>query len=180
MTIAFTSAGKQARLNLTSDQGINVEQVSVVNRFARLTRPEINSGSRANNQCTEFGINDYAEGIQHHGQLSLVPNDLAWWDYESPRFGEKIAFTFARHACRHADIFSVLDGLGGVVEIALTIEILEARTEGGAVEWFQMVPILTVMGSSISWMPSADAMSGWILIRMDYYSCNHLFSCWLC
>ena len=47
--------------------------------------------------------------------------------------------------------FQVLDGLGGVVEIAQLSRFAPAARWSG----FQMVPILTVMGSSISWMPSS-------------------------
>ena len=64
---------KRADLRLTNDQGFSVDQVVVENSYVQMTRPLAGSDTGADNQCREFPINEYAQGISHHGQASLVP-----------------------------------------------------------------------------------------------------------
>ena len=134
---------KETTLGLTTNGGNSVEQISVRNRYVRMTRLEPGSGSRADSQCTEYGIDEYADGIQHHGQSSLMPNNvISGGTMDLLGFGGENSF----YLCSDTPVgifpvvFQVLDGRGGKTQIELTIEVLGARTPQGKVEWFAYSP----------------------------------------
>ena len=134
---------KETTLGLTTNVGNSVEQISVRNRYVRMTRLEPGSGSRADSQCTEYGIDEYADGIQHHGQSSLMPNNvISGGTMDLLGFGGENSFYLCSDtpAGIFPVVFQVLDGRGGKTQIELTIEVLEARTPQGKVEWFAYSP----------------------------------------
>ncbi|MDC3327582.1 hypothetical protein OAW16_01775 [Pseudomonadales bacterium] len=135
---------KPTSLGLTTDNGFLTDQVSVLNRYVRLTRLEVGSGSRAEEQCTEYPIDGYANGISHHGQGSLVPNNLiTGGTMDLLGFGGENSF----YLCSDTPVgiypvtFQIIDGRGGKVQTELVIEVLEERVAGGKVEWFPNKPV---------------------------------------
>ena len=129
---------KQADLTLINEQGLSVDQVVVENSYVQMTRLLAGSGNRADNQCSEFPINEFAEGVSQASQTLLIPDDLVvGGTMDLLGFGGENSF----YLCSDTPVgvypitFQVIDGRGGKIEIGLTIEVLETQTSGGSLAW---------------------------------------------
>ena len=137
-TFRIDGLSKQADLNLINEQGLSVDQVVVENSYVQMTRLLAGSGTRADNQCSEFPINEFAEGVSQASQTLLIPDDLVvGGTMDLLGFGGENSF----YLCSDTPVgvypitFQVIDGRGGKIEIGLTIEVF-----GDAdIRWFSCV-----------------------------------------
>ena len=139
---SFEAQGLPRRtdIGITSDDGSRVSDIQIENGYVRFTRLVEGTGSRAENQCAEYPINDYAQGISHHGSMSLIPSDvIAGGTMDLLGFGGENSFYLCSDTPigRYPIEFQVLDGRGGKTQISLLIEVSEETTPGGAIEWFK-------------------------------------------
>ena len=96
------------------------------------------TGSREYNKCSEFGIGDFAQGLDHHGQISLVPNNLiSGGSMNLMGFGGESSV----YVCQDTPpgeynlILTAVDGLGGRKEFSLTVIVSSNAVEGGSIRW---------------------------------------------
>lgn len=96
------------------------------------------TGSREYNKCSEFGIADFAQGLEHHGQISLVPDNLiAGGSMNLMGFGGESSVYVCQDtpAGEYNLKLTAVDGLGGKKEFSLTVIVTSNAVEGGAVRW---------------------------------------------
>lgn len=125
-------------LNLVSNNGYNVNGIKQLYPRIIIDRVSPGTGSRNSAQCSEFTLNSLAEGITHHGQISLVPNDLVKGGAMN-LLG--IGGENSLYVCEdtpvgnHQIMVQALDGQGGKKTMHLQIDVLNESLEGGAIEW---------------------------------------------
>ena len=130
---------KKVASNLGADDGFTVDQLSVRNRYARISRVEAGTGSEEEGQCNEHGMNDYAEGIG----FQFLPNNPIEGGARSVfyHWGQNILLICSDTPVGvYPLILQIIDGRGGKIQTELVIEVLEERVAGGKVEWFPSKP----------------------------------------
>ena len=130
---------KKSLLSLGADDGFTVDQLSVRNRYARISRVEEGTGSEEEGQCNEHGMNDYAEGIGYQ----FLPNNPIEGGARSVfyQWGQNILLICSDTPVGvYPLILQIIDGRGGKIQTELVIEVLEERVAGGKVEWFPSKP----------------------------------------
>ena len=127
-------------INLVRDVGDTVSDIQLSHTKAIINRLSADSGSRANDQCSEFGMNDYAAGISHHGQISLVPNNVVVGDtMDLLGVGGENSF----YVCDDTPLgtyninMTAIDGVGGQASLSMQIQVVEPTVDGGQLTWAQ-------------------------------------------
>lgn len=134
----FAGGAEIGRINLVADKGASVFDLTQNYNVLTITRVLPRTGSRQYNKCSEFGIAEFADGLQHHGQISLVPDDLiAGGSMDLLGFGGESSV----YICQDTPVgtydvtMTAVDGLGGRRRFDLIIDVLEEQVEGGAIAW---------------------------------------------
>ena len=129
---------KQISLNININLGEQLSALQVINNKVSIQRPTDGTGSRQDNQCIEYGMNDYLSGLSHHGQITLVPDTLvSGGEMDLLGFGGESSL----YVCTNTPVgvhqvnFKALDGRGGQRDFSLTIDVDEKRVDGGLVIW---------------------------------------------
>lgn len=125
-------------LNLVSNNGDEVNNIKQLHPRLIVNRVETGTGSRHSDQCSEFSLEGLAEGISHHGQISLVPDILITGGAMNllGMGGENSIYI-----CENTPIGSyqitmqAIDGQGGKKLLPLQIDVLNESIDGGSMEW---------------------------------------------
>ena len=126
------------RVNLVANEGASVFDLVQNYNTLYIEPVKPRTGSREYNKCAEFGIADFADGLQHHGQISLVPDDLiAGGSMNLMGFGgESSVYVCQDTPAGEYDItLTAVDGVGGQRDFALTVIVSTNSVEGGAIRW---------------------------------------------
>jgi hypothetical protein len=125
-------------LNLVSNDGYQANDIKQLHPRLVINRVLAGTGSRNSSQCTEFSIDNIAEGISHHGQISLVPDELiSGGAMDLLGIGGENAI----YVCEDTPVGSyqilmqALDGQGGKKALPLQIDVISDSVEGGAMQW---------------------------------------------
>jgi hypothetical protein len=125
-------------VNLVANKGVSV--FNLLQQYTKLFVDPLKprTGSREYNKCSEFGIGDFAQGLDHHGQISLVPNNLiSGGSMNMMGFGGESSVYVCQDtpAGEYNLILTAVDGLGGRKEFSLTVIVSSNAVEGGAIRW---------------------------------------------
>ena len=125
-------------INLVSNQGATV--FDIVQNYTTLYVDPVNNGtgSREDNKCNEFSMDDFASGIQHHGQISLLPDNLITGGSMSLLgFGGENSIYVCQDtpAGQYEINFIAMDGSGGKRNFELTVIVSENPVDNGAILW---------------------------------------------
>lgn len=125
-------------LNLVSNDGYQANDIKQLHPRLVINRVLAGTGSRNSSQCTEFSIDNIAEGISHHGQISLVPDELiSGGAMDLLGIGGENAI----YVCEDTPVgyyqilMQALDGQGGKKALPLQIDVISDSVEGGAMQW---------------------------------------------
>jgi hypothetical protein len=125
-------------VNLVANKGASV--FNLLQQYTKLFVDPVKprTGSREYNKCSEFGIGDFAQGLDNHGQISLVPNNLiSGGSMNLMGFGGESSV----YVCQDTPpgeynlILTAVDGLGGRKEFSLTVIVSSNAVEGGSIRW---------------------------------------------
>jgi hypothetical protein len=134
----YTDDQKIGMINLVENQGQSVADISQ-NYSTLYVDPLINgTGSREDYKCREFAFGEFASGIDHHGQISLLPDNLITGGSMSllGLGGENSVYVCQDTPTGQYDIKLIaIDGIGGKRDFDLTVIVTENPVDGGAISW---------------------------------------------
>lgn len=127
-------------LNITENKGSTVNDIKQLYPKALIYPVLSGTGTRSNAQCSEFGINELAQGITQHSQISLVPDELVVGGTLNllGRGAENSLYVCEdTPAGIYHIIMDAIDGRGGkkVMPLEIIVESTELAVEGGRIEW---------------------------------------------
>jgi hypothetical protein len=134
----FASKQEIGRVNLVANESATVFELTQQYTHLYINPVKPRTGTRQYNKCSEFGIAEFALGLQSHGQISLVPDDLIrGGSMDLMGFGgESSVYVCQDTPAGEYDIrFTAVDGLGGKRYFDLTVIVASEQVEGGAIRW---------------------------------------------
>lgn len=134
----YANRAEVGRVNLVADEGASVFDLTQQYNVLTVRRVKPRTGSREYNKCSEFGIAEFASGLEHHGQISLVPDDLiSGGSMDLMGFGGESSV----YVCQDTPVgtfdvtLTAVDGLGGRRQFELSVVVLETQVDGGEIAW---------------------------------------------
>ena len=132
---------KEARIVISTSAGLSVDEIVQSNQYLRITRTLEGTGNWGiQNSCTYPTMDGFSEQVDREIQIGLFFSDLITGG-EGPVFEHSLAENaLVNCADTPPGVYplqvAALDGRGGKRLFDLTVEVLEAKVDGGLLEWF--------------------------------------------